>query len=1020
MADMQSQIKMTADATGVETGVARAKRSIRDLGNTAQVEGKKAAAGLENISAGSGKAATKVESATRSLIGSIQRTTAAMEAGSKSSADYYRALAQQRGISTQTLEPYLKQLEQVTAKQKAAQTALAAGNAVLDKTGISAKQTSAALRGLPAQFTDIAVSLQGNQNPLTVLLQQGGQLKDMFGGIGPAARALGGYVASLITPFTLAAAGAGALAFAYYQATERSIAFNKALINTGNYVGKTAGQLEDMARAISSNIGTQGQAADALEQLAASGKIAGDNLSLLATAAVAMQREMGVAIKDSVADFVKLAEEPTKASAKLNESLHYLTEETYSRIRALEEQGRKEEAAALAETSYANAAIQRMQKVREESGYLARALTGVKEIALGMWNAVANGVASIGAQASAAQKLVDAQRKVAYLQQNGSTPQALANAQADVASLSRQALREQENAYAQGERARNESAKIAASDRLATLTKEIQSNADRRKKALKQLADDYRTLGKSTDSDEYRKAVAGINERYKDPKGPKAKAYQDDASTKMLASLKETEASLKAQLEASDKLTSSEQQRAKFVQEVADLKEKRQLTAEQKSLLASKDQILAQLDINVALEKQIQAKEKARKLDEEAKRNAEEFKRQIEAINLSIQSTAQSRADQYDRSLSAFGLGTRAREQVEAQKSIFREFERYQLQLNKQAAEKNQLGSDEYKAESQRIKDALNDALKAQEDYFAALKDKQSDWKNGANEALADYIDRIDNASERAREAITQGLDGLTDSLTDTLMGEGSGSWEDFGKNIARRLLKGFVEAEITKPLAQFLQQSLADGSSGVGSVLGSLFGGKGSGALASLLGVKDAAGATSTAAAATAQASVATSATAATTALTALATAAASAAASMGGSSLAGALSAANAIGAGGGDALGSLISSMGWADGGYTGAGGKYQPAGIVHAGEYVINAESTKRIGLNLLDKLNRRGFADGGFVNPAAIMGGDLRGPGNSTTQNINIHNHFAAGTSRETVDQAVLRMSRALQKAGRNA
>jgi hypothetical protein len=53
-------------------------------------------------------------------------------------------------------------------------------------------------------------------------------------------------------------------------------------------------------------------------------------------------------------------------------------------------------------------------------------------------------------------------------------------------------------------------------------------------------------------------------------------------------------------------------------------------------------------------------------------------------------------------------------------------------------------------------------------------------------------------------------------------------------------------------------------------------------------------------------------------------------------------------------------------FADGGYTGPGGKYQAAGIVHAGEYVINADSTRKLGLEYLGALN--GYADGGFVNP----------------------------------------------------
>lgn len=52
------------------------------------------------------------------------------------------------------------------------------------------------------------------------------------------------------------------------------------------------------------------------------------------------------------------------------------------------------------------------------------------------------------------------------------------------------------------------------------------------------------------------------------------------------------------------------------------------------------------------------------------------------------------------------------------------------------------------------------------------------------------------------------------------------------------------------------------------------------------------------------------------------------------------------------------------GFADGGFTGPGGKYQAAGLVHAGEYVINAEATKKLGMGFLDSLN--GYADGGLV------------------------------------------------------
>lgn len=68
-----------------------------------------------------------------------------------------------------------------------------------------------------------------------------------------------------------------------------------------------------------------------------------------------------------------------------------------------------------------------------------------------------------------------------------------------------------------------------------------------------------------------------------------------------------------------------------------------------------------------------------------------------------------------------------------------------------------------------------------------------------------------------------------------------------------------------------------------------------------------------------------------------------------------------------GGGSGLFGAI--FGFADGGYTGRGAKYEPAGVVHRGEYVMSQEATKRLGVQNLDQLHeaaRRGFAKGGYV------------------------------------------------------
>jgi hypothetical protein len=53
-------------------------------------------------------------------------------------------------------------------------------------------------------------------------------------------------------------------------------------------------------------------------------------------------------------------------------------------------------------------------------------------------------------------------------------------------------------------------------------------------------------------------------------------------------------------------------------------------------------------------------------------------------------------------------------------------------------------------------------------------------------------------------------------------------------------------------------------------------------------------------------------------------------------------------------------------WADGGYTGAGGKYEPAGIVHKGEYVVPREQVNQATGTPYFMSQTPSYATGGFV------------------------------------------------------
>lgn len=280
--------------------------------------------------------------------------------------------------------------EQIKAIGTTAEASGAKASRALDYTAMSAKQTAFALRGVPAQFTDIVTAIASGQAPLTVMIQQGGQLKDMFGGVGPAARALGGYIAGLVNPYTVAAAAAAGLAFAHHQGRAESDAYTRALLLSGNAAGKTVAQMDEAARRVARSTGsTQGGAAGALTAAIGAG-IPGRAFDLVAESALRMERIAGKAIDDTVAEFAKLGRDPVAASVKLNEQLNYLTEGTYRQIRAFAEQGRGSEASALAIRAYADAIAERTGDVFENLSKWEKGWLGVKAAGADVLDWVAN------------------------------------------------------------------------------------------------------------------------------------------------------------------------------------------------------------------------------------------------------------------------------------------------------------------------------------------------------------------------------------------------------------------------------------------------------------------------------------------------------------------------------------------------------------------------------------------------------------------------------------------------------
>jgi phage-related minor tail protein len=460
------QLGVAVDATEAKHGLGEIKREAQSMAQTVAQAGNQAGKAVDSIGDGGSASAQKVDAATKSMIQSIQRTTAAMEAGSKTTGKYYEVLAAQRGIDVNALKPYLTQLDAVADKHK--------------QVGSTAGQTAQALRMVPAQVTDIVTSLASGQAPLTVLIQQGGQLKDMFGGIGPAARALGGYVAGLVNPFTLAAGAAAALGTAYFQGKKEADAYSQALIMSGNVAGTSASQLQGMAARIDDVTGTHRAAAAALAEMAGTGQIASRNLEEFTTVAIKMEDGVGIAVSKTVKNFQELGKSPVEASLKLNEQYRYLTAAVYEQIAALQAQGREDEAAALAQKTFSDEFGKRTKAVVENLGLLERGWKAVKKEAA----EAIDEMLSIGRASTLTDQLKDVNSDIESYNPFSAFGPSIDTLKAQRDAILEAMRLEQRAATAAGEHAAIQQAAVAAIDAVTRANDKALSKQEQMNKAL--------------------------------------------------------------------------------------------------------------------------------------------------------------------------------------------------------------------------------------------------------------------------------------------------------------------------------------------------------------------------------------------------------------------------------------------------------------------------------------------------------------------------------------------------------
>ncbi|MGY8332576.1 phage tail length tape measure family protein [Klebsiella pneumoniae] len=783
---------------------------------------------------------------------------------------FRRLNEQQRQLDTAKTSGMLSPLayDRLNSKLAESRDALEKTQTQLGKTSQSAAQTANAMRMIPAQMTDIVVGLSTGQSPFMVLMQQGGQLKDMFGGIGPAIKGVGTYVMGLVYPYSVAAASVGLLTYAVYQ--------NRQEIDAATKIATTS-------------LGANGDAAErlALNMVAISDKT-GQAIDEVGNMFITTNDGAGEAIN-------KLIDVGYSYDSARKEVDKYKDSGNFTALNAEIDKHRRE--ILKIGDAWTEAAI------KEKNKYTGSNL-GRQNVALG--GGIDYGLKFI-------EQGIDLQKTMNALTIQGNK---------------------------------------AVADSVSWINKEWQS-ADRVAGAearLKEARDQSRRISFSGNKEAIEQANALVALREKEleqakksqePKKKKEKAYTEDAATRLLDQINQQTAAMQSQLDASDKLNSATQARIKFEQQIADLKSKTQLTADQKSILSRSDEILQAYKQQEALQNSVKTLDDYRKMQEQVKTKDERtndlLKTRLELLE-KAKATGQLKPGEYEKTRADIYQNTDMQLPSTVRNVVGNltptggrlsgTFEGMQGQINEY---------DQAQQELQRW-------LAAQEEAYAKAGEITAEGEarmTSIRQRAADANQVIEAQKNTIISAATQSLFDSTAEIMRTGFGEQSAIYK-----VAFAASKAFAIADSMVKI----QQAIASGAVSAPYPANII-------AMASI---------------AAQTASIVSNIQA---------------------------------------------VSGVGFASGGYTGPGGKYQPAGIVHKGEYVFDQASTNRIGVSQLEALRNGQPLDATLGRTGFGTGVQNVNSDNSskTTIHAPIEQHFHTPPG-VTPDQMALSMAQTQKRA----
>lgn len=723
-----------------------------------------------------------------------------------------RELTDAEALATQKKAQFIRRLKEQTAVQGLSRTELlrvkaaelgvsSAADVYIRKLDTATKSTHAlglksamARREIGVLIGELA---RGNFGALRgsgiTLANRAGWIEQLMS---PKGMMLGGLVGGV-------AAAVYGLGKAYYEGAKESEEFNKQLILTGSYAGKTTGKLNEMAKSLAGNGVTQHDAAGVLTQVVGSGAFTGQAVAMVSRTAARMQENVGQSVDETIRQFKRLQDDPVNAAKELDRALHFLTATQLEQIRVLGEQGRTADAAKIAMSAYSEEMNKRAGDVHDNLGWIEKAWNAVGDAAKWAWDRMLD----IGREDTLDEKIATLQEKIARARK---TPWTVSSSQTEYDQQQLNELQEQKrqkdllDAKAQAERNYQKTQK-RRNEQNAALNRDNETESLRHQREVARI-----TAMQYADAAVRNAALERENERHKKAMArqkEKPKAYYNDKAGRLLLQYSQQQAQTEgliaaAKLSTTEKMTEAHKQLLSFQQRIADLSGKK-LTADEQSVLAHKDEIalaLQKLDIS--------------QQDLQHQNAFNELKKKTLTLTSQLADEESRVRQQHALALATMGMGDQQRGRYEEHLKIQQHYQEQLEQLKRDSKAKGTYGSDEYRQAEQELQASLDRRLAEWADYNAKVDAAQGDWTQGASRALDNFLAQGGNVAGMTENVFTNAFNGMADSIANFAV-TGKGSFRSLTVSILADLAKMEARIAASKLLGSVLGMFVFGASAG-------------------------------------------------------------------------------------------------------------------------------------------------------------------------------------------------------------